>query len=334
MKFGKILSNTEDRFTSKVEDYQFNSLQIQELKKNISEAQKARTVKKSKRSISVMSGKGGVGKSNFALNLALMTGSKFKKSSAIIDADLGMANIDVLLGLDTRLNLNHVLRGELTLKEITVPVSDGVLLVPGGSGISELAQMEPETQAKLLPEILSLDNMVDYIIIDTGAGIHSSVQEFAISADTLILVSTPEHTAVKDAYGMIKSLFYRYGSNVMKEKRLYLVVNMAFSKKEALDCSEKLVNACKHFLDLDLNFLGFLSYDIRFSKAVKAKCPLSRLYPNCSTVRKIEKMTSKILFDPSTSFSGGKEPSENSEDACQGTMEKMIGNMFKRLRSR
>ncbi len=330
MRLGKVIPTKGDNSPSDIEDYSFESLQLKELQKTLSEGRERnkKIRQKGKKSIAVISGKGGVGKSSFALNLALLTGEKFSKPAALIDADLGLANADVLLGLDTRLNLNHVIRGELSLREITLPVSKRVWLVPGGSGIPELAEMDPHTRARLLPEIMALDDMVDVIVIDTGAGINSTVRDFSMAADAIVLITTPEPTALKDAYGMIKSLFHCYKKEQLEEKEIYIVINMAFSRQEAILGAERLIHTSRHFLGLQLNFLGYLPYDLRVSKAVKARCPLVKLYPRSTLVKRIEDMTEKILSVPE------EKDREKPGDDQKGPMARLLKTMLGKLGSR
>lgn len=312
MKLGKVLHATAENPSSGLEHYNFESLQLKDLQDAISDKDRMKKARdKGKKSIAIISGKGGVGKSSFALNLSLLIGGRFHRSVALIDADLGCANADVLLGLDTRLNLNHVIKGELSLKEIILPVSENVWLVPGGSGISGLAEMNEHTRAALMPQIMALDEMVDIIVIDTGAGISPTVRDFAMAADSVVIVTTPEPTAQKDAYSMIKSLSRYYGNDRLEEKEIYVIVNMAFSRDEALLSAKRLIQASEHFLGLHLSFLGFLPYDLKVPKAVKARCPLVKLYPGSELTERIERMTGKIICVPETEQhveTGGKGP--------------------------
>ncbi len=330
MRLGKIISTKGNNTSSNIEDYSFESLQLRELQKALYEgALKNKQIRQEgKKSIAVISGKGGVGKSSFALNLALLIGEKFNKPTALIDADLGLANADVLLGLDTRLNLNHVIRGELSLREITLPVSERVWLVPGGSGIPELAEMDPQARAELLPEIMALDDMVDVIVIDTGAGINSTVRDFSMAADAIVLITTPEPTALKDAYGMIKSLFHCYTKEQLGEKEIYIVINMAFSRQEAILGAERLIRTSEHFLDLHLNFLGYLPYDLRVSRAVKARCPLVKLYPRSVLAKKMEDITERILSVPE------EKDREAPLDGQKGPMARLLKTMLDKFGSR
>jgi len=322
MRLGKVLHPAMENSSPKPENYSFESLQLRDLQDAISSKEEPRKAKdKGKKSIAIISGKGGVGKSSFALNLSLLVGGKFRRSVALIDADLGCANADVLLGLDTRLNLNHVIKGELSLKEIILPVSDKVWLVPGGNGISGLAEMNEKTKASLMPQIMALDEMVDIIVIDTGAGISPTVRDFAMAADAVVLVTTPEPTAQKDAYSMIKSLSLYYGNERLEEKELYVMVNMAFSKEEARLSAKRLIQASDHFLGLHLDFLGFLPYDLKVPKAVKSRCPLVKLYPGSDLAARIGHMTGRLLCEPES------ESARQDKDVNKGPMAKLLSAM-------
>lgn len=327
MSTGRVIFRTGEDISSQVEDYSFQSLQLEDLKKAMARKEEEKKGRQEgKRSIAVISGKGGVGKSSFALNLALLMGERYHKPAALIDADLGLANADVLLGLDTRLNLNHVIRGELSLREITLPVSERVWLVPGGSGIPELAEMDPEARARLLPQIMALDDMVDVIVIDTGAGINSTVREFSMAADAIVIITTPEPTALKDAYGMVKTLFHCYSREELAKKEIHVVINMAFSRQEAIQGAERIIHTSKHFLDLDLNFLGYLPYDLRVPKAVKSRCPLVKLYPRSNLARRMEDISGKLLLPLAESG----QPSETSTP--KGAMARLLNTMIQRIR--
>jgi len=271
------------------------SIQAEQLRMAISGGAKGASAHRSRKTVAVVSGKGGVGKSHFALNLALTIGDRLRIPAALVDADFGLANADVLIGLDARLTLANVFRGELLLREILVPVSDRVWLVPGGSGIGELAEMDANRVQLLLPELSCLDDLAEILVIDAGAGIQSAVREISIASDTIILMTTPEPTALKDAYGMLKSLVQSYGTRRLAEKELFLFINMAFSEGEAREAAFRIQTVSRKFLGLELQELGYLPHDIRVSKAVKAKCPLVRLYPRSELTERLERAARRIL---------------------------------------
>ena len=273
------------------------SLQAQELKSAMEEVlpKRAEYSCRKTKSIAVVSGKGGVGKSNFALNLALLLGDKFDKPTTLLDADIGMANLDVLLGLNARLNLSHVLNGELKLREVILPISKKVWFLPGGSGISRLNEVDWEMCPDWIDEISMFDERVDIIIADTGAGISRDVLFFAMASDTIILVTTPEPTALKDAYGLLKSLIVLYGRQTLLEKELLFVVNMARSKQEAFAAADRLMKVSAKFLNIKPRYIGYLPFDIRVADAVKSKCPIVKMHPKSPIVRSMETIAKRIL---------------------------------------
>jgi flagellar biosynthesis protein FlhG len=302
----------------------FESFQARELKRAIDLTSTAAGNSRNGMTIAVVSGKGGVGKSNFALNLALSLGDSYGVRTAIIDADLGLANTDVLLGLETRLDLGHVIRGELSVRDIVIPVAEKVWFVPGGSGIAELSAMSDGDWEKILPEILSLDDIVDFIVIDAGAGIGKQVLDCALAADVIVLVTTPEPTALRDAYGMIKNLHHRSGPRGISGKEISLVVNMAFSAKEALLAAGRLQEVSRRFLGLELSFLGHIPHDLRISRSVKAKCPFIRMYPQSGPSQRVGEMAGKVL----SAWSGRREHEERS---CPGPVKRLLSSLLNRF---
>ena len=177
------------------------------------------------RVIAVTSGKGGVGKTNLALGLAITLAQAF--SVMLMDGDMGLANVAVVLDISPRYDLSHVVIGEKDLGEIVTEGPYGLKIVPGSSGISELANLDPLTMTRLLREVTLLDQTMDYLFIDTGAGISNQVMPYLLSSREILLVTTPEPTALADAYSLIKVFRQNHG-----EGRLRLIVNMARSRQE------------------------------------------------------------------------------------------------------
>lgn len=273
--------------------HEFQSFQAEELRRALSGSQEGDRPPIVRKTISVVSGKGGVGKSNVALNLALSLGSRLGLRTALLDADLGLANADVLVGLDVKLNLGHVFRGELNLREIMVSVANRVWLIPGGSGISDLADMSAERRRVLISQLSALDEMVDVMLIDTGAGIQASVHDFALASDTVVLVTTPEPPAIKDAYSFVKSLAQR--GTPLEGMKLYLLVNMAQSGDEARATAERLCRVAREFLGLEIHYLGCLPYDRRVSQSVKDRNPYVVRYPSSQLSRQLEQMAARLV---------------------------------------
>lgn len=215
------------------------------------------------RVIAVTSGKGGVGKTNLALGLALAL-AKAKYRVLLWDADLGLANVDIILGIVPKYNLTHVLKGERSIREVLIEGPAGLRVIPGGSGIEEIANVEPLVLTKILREMAALDSKLDYLFIDTGAGITRQVLAVALAATEVMLVTTPEPTALTDAYGMIKVLKNHRGAH-----RIKLIVNMAKNEREGEAAAEKLVRVARQFLGVELKVVGYVPYDRAVPDAVK-----------------------------------------------------------------
>jgi flagellar biosynthesis protein FlhG len=221
------------------------------------------------RVIAVTSGKGGVGKTNVSVNLALAFAARGKKV-LLYDADLGLANVDVMLGVIPRFTLLNVLNGQKTLKEIIVEGPGGIRLVASGSGgVQELADLNEIQRNKFLEALLELQHESEIILIDTGAGLHRNVLAFALAAEEVIVVTTPEPTALMDAYGMIKILYRE-----KKNPTVNVVVNMAANQLEADEAGKKLVVLSKRFLNLNVEYIGFVPRDAGMIRAVKEQKPV------------------------------------------------------------
>ena len=227
------------------------------------------------RVISVTSGKGGVGKSNVVANLAMALAEQGKKV-LIVDADLGVGNLDVLLGLSPQYNLNHVLSGEKGLAEIIVEVNSSIKLIPAGSGVQEYTSLGQHEKLKLLDELDMLEEEFDIMIIDTEAGISENVTYFTVAAQEIVVVVSPEPTSITDVYALIKLLATRYSEHHFK-----VLVNMARDSEDALEVFRKLANVAGRFLDISLDYLGCVVRDERLIDAVKKQKAVYELFPDC-----------------------------------------------------
>lgn len=225
------------------------------------------------RVLSVTSGKGGVGKSNVVANLAMALADQGKKV-LIVDADLGVGNLDVLLGLSPQYNLNHVLAGECSLPDIIVEVNQNIKLIPAGSGVQEYTSLGQHEKLKLLDELDMLEETFDVMIIDTEAGISDNVTYFTVAAQEIIVVVSPEPTSITDAYALIKLLATRYSEHHFK-----VLVNMARDSEDALEVFRKLANVAGRFLDISLDYLGCVVRDERLIEAVKKQKAVFELFP-------------------------------------------------------
>lgn len=232
------------------------------------------------RIIAVASGKGGVGKTNISLNLSIAL-SKLGNKVIIIDADLGLANVDVLLGIIPKYNLSHLLEKKRSLDDIIVEGPEGIKIVSGGSGVLELANLS-EDKLELLIETLSyLNDKSDYIIIDTGAGIGSPVMSFIKASSDLIVVLTPDPASMTDAYAVLKNA----GS---EKQNISVIINRVLSANEANEVFEKISGACNRFLNLKIKKLGHVLEDSSVISAIRKQTPFYIKYPNTGASKCVE----------------------------------------------
>ncbi len=244
----------------------------------------------SSRVITVTSGKGGVGKTNFSVNIAIQF-SKLNKKVVIIDADFGLANIEVLFGIMPKYSLADVLRGDKDIEDVLTDGPMGIKFISGGSGLKELSNVSERQLSYFINNFSYLDAISDIIIIDTGAGISRSVINFIKASDETIIVTTPEPTSITDAYSLIKTI--RMES--VKLPAFKMVVNRVDDENEGLEIYNKINKASSKFLDINIENLGFIPYDNFLVKAVKKQEPASILYPNCEFTRCISNISYKLM---------------------------------------
>ncbi|MDR0649650.1 MAG: MinD/ParA family protein [Synergistaceae bacterium] len=244
------------------------------------------------RSVSILSGKGGVGKSNLAVNMALAIANQ-GMNVTLLDADLGLANIDILFGVVPKFNLGHVLRGEKELSDILFRVGERLTIVPGGSGLRELADIDSERQAWMIDRLSFLENDTDVLIFDTSAGLHRNVLAFAMASDLSVLVTTPEPTAIRDSYSVLKSLWQSTGGNA----NIGLVVNMAQDKDEAESVSYRILSAAEQFLGCRARYLGCILWDAAIRDSVKKRRPLLLSNERAVSVQCFKDLAGKV-FEP------------------------------------
>lgn len=228
--------------------------------------------------ITITSGKGGVGKSNTVVNIALCL-KKLGKKVVILDADLGLANIEVLLGVIPKYNLSHVLNGDKNIEQVIEESEDGVKFISGGSGINELMFLNKEQITQFATNISELEKLVDFILIDTSAGITDAVLSFCRLAHEIIFITTPEPTSITDAYALIKT--FQSNSNI-ELPLIKILVNKAETNNEAKQVYAKLSSVCKHFLNMDIEYLGHVLFDYNVMKAAKLQEPICKCYPKSS----------------------------------------------------
>lgn len=245
------------------------------------------------RSLSISSGKGGVGKTNIVINLAIHL-ARLGKKVFLIDADLGLANIDILLNLAPQYTIEDVLTGKKHINDIIVEGPLGIHILPASSGISEMQTLSAKQQMSMLHELGNLKTRYDYILIDTGAGISSNVLRFNAAADEICVVTNPEPTAITDAYALMKIMSSKY-----QVHHFNLIVNQS-GPAEARDVYGRLVRVLNKFLTVNLELLGNIPRDPNFIKAVKQQEPISLLLPNSAAGKAFRKLALNIV-EPSSS---------------------------------
>lgn len=246
--------------------------------------------------VAIASGKGGVGKTNLAVNLAVALASRGHRTT-LLDADLGMANADVLCGLSPGRRLDTVLRDDRGpgLGSCVVEAPGGFLLVPGAVGVARVADLEAAARQRLVSGLAELESRSDTVLIDTGAGIGRDVLSFAAAADRLLVVVTPEPTSITDAYGLIKCVVGRAQDQRSPLPRVNLVLNSVESVQEARDVSARLTATCERFLQIRPEMLGAVRLDPRVPRAVRARRPHMLRFPKCRASRDVRSIAERLL---------------------------------------
>ncbi len=250
--------------------------------------------------VAITSGKGGVGKTNIVGNMAVAL-QKSGKKVVIVDADVGLANIDIIFNIQTKYDISHVVSGEKKLSEIMITTQHGIKIVPGGSGFSHLTQLAEGEKLNLLSEFETLQNEADIIFVDTGAGISANVLYFNAAADECVVVATKEPTSITDAYALMKVL-----SNDYKVKYFKLIVNMVKSEDEAKIVYSSLSGALDKFLkNVVLEYIGYVPTDSNMQRAVLKRKLLLDMEKDAEASKNIEKIAFKIDASESKSSSNG-----------------------------
>ena len=251
------------------------------------------------RVIAVSSGKGGVGKTNFTVNLAIFF-QKQNKRVVVLDTDFGLANVEILFGVFPKHNLSDVLTNSKTITEILTEGPMGIKFISAGSGIRELVNIDESQIVRLVDCIASLDSMFDIILIDTGAGASNAVVNFIKAANEAIIITTPEPTAVTDAYSLIKTLCGESAGSetVWGGTELKLVLNRVESREEGIEIYEKLNRVTGRFLNVNLSYLGSLPDDNELVKSVKKQQQVAVAFPNSSFSKSMELICGKLLNIP------------------------------------
>lgn len=247
------------------------------------------------RVVAVTSGKGGVGKSNLSVNLAACL-RKAGKRVIIFDADFGLANIEIMFGAMPKYNLSDVIYHGKSIQEIITQGPLEIGFISGGSGIVSLNGLQPEQIKYLVKSINELNNLADYIIIDTGAGISEQVLEFVVTSPEIILVTTPEPTSLTDSYSLLKTLFKKKEFNP-NETVIHVVANKVHSTEDARAVYEKLNSVIAQFLHGNLNYLGMIPQDLAVEHAVRQQKVVSISEPNSKAAKAFEILASNLLQD-------------------------------------
>ena len=244
------------------------------------------------RVITVTSGKGGVGKSNLAINLAISL-SRLGKKVVVLDADFGLANIEVMLGIRPQYNLSDLMFRGKSLSEIITEGPENVGFISGGSGIREMTNLTKEQLINLSSRLSELDRQTDVVIIDTGAGISGNVMEFVVLSGEVLLIATPEPTSITDAYALLKTLNHQ-PEFTREHCHIKLIANKVSNERDGKELFEKLSVVADKFLNISLEYMGAVPSDNNMNKAVMKQQPLSVAYPNSQAARAIDDMARKI----------------------------------------
>ncbi|KYH35617.1 flagellum site-determining protein YlxH [Clostridium tepidiprofundi DSM 19306] len=268
-----------------VADSEFNSCNIHKIKPKI---------------ITITSGKGGVGKSNFVVNLSIAIQNTGKKV-LVFDADIGMGNDDVLMGFYPKYNVFDIIFNNKDIGEVVITGHNGVKLLPGGSGLSKIEELTKEQRDLFLEKLVAIQN-VDYILMDTGAGINKTVLAFAACCEELILITTPEPTSLTDAYSLAKAI-----DHFKLKDKVSLIVNRVLDTREGRVTFSKFKNAVDTFLKIDVEYLGCIREDRKLIQSVRQQIPFIINYPNCDASKNIVEIARKIqglTNDNSTNIQG------------------------------
>ncbi len=236
----------------------------------------------------VTSGKGGVGKTTLSVNLAVELASRGLRTM-LVDADLGLANAHILMGVRPSLTLTDYLEDRCSVSEILAEGPCGLKLISGGQGIKEMADLDAGGRKRILDAILDLRAYADVIIIDTGAGVSSTVTDFVEAADQTIVVTNANFTAIANAYGIIKVV-----TQDGYKQPIHLVVNRARSPEEAEQVCEKLTGCTQKFLEMEISYLGLVPEDPRVNRAIQKRTPFTQLFPDSTASQYMKKLVDRI----------------------------------------
>lgn len=243
------------------------------------------------RVLAVTSGKGGVGKTNVSVNLSYAL-IALGYEVMVLDADLGLANVDVLLGTVPQMHLGHALSGQADILDVIYEGPGHLKLIAGGSGVGELADLPENDLARFIQSMRKLENQTDFLIVDTGAGLGRSVRNFLLAADVVLVVTTPEPTAMTDAYALIKSVVQKNPAADIK-----LVVNQVESREEAEEAASRLSAAMLRFLGASLEFLGSIPVDREVPRSVRSQRPFFLASPTTAASQAVRQIAGRLVGD-------------------------------------
>jgi len=249
-----------------------------------------REMRRHARVVAVTGGKGGTGKTNVAVNLAILLARCHRQKVMLVDADLGLANVDLLLDVQPRWNLCHVIDGLRRVEETIIVGPEGVEIVPGASGIARLANLEEVQRRSLAEQLARLERRADFLIVDTSAGIGDTVVTLASSADDCLVVTTPEPPSIADAYALVKLVARR-----PQRPRVSLLVNMAGSRQEARRVFERLSAVAARFAGITVHDAGFIFCDGHVTRAVRRRRPFVTEFPNAQATWCVRQVADRLL---------------------------------------
>lgn len=249
--------------------------------------------------MAVASGKGGVGKTNISVNLSLALVA-MGKEVLLLDADLGLANVDLLLGLRAEHNLSHVITGERTLEEVIIKGPEGLNIIPAASGTQMMSELSPAQHAGVIRAFSELSTPIEILMVDVAAGISDSVVSFTKAANEIIVVVCDEPTSLTDAYALMKVLNTEHDI-----QRFNILANSVRSPKEGLNLFAKLTRVTDHYLDVTLDYMGAVPYDEYLIKAVKKQHAVIQSYPQSPSSMAFRKLAKKITTWPAPEQASG-----------------------------
>uniref|UniRef100_A0A7C5Z2E0 MinD/ParA family protein n=1 Tax=Caldicellulosiruptor owensensis TaxID=55205 RepID=A0A7C5Z2E0_9FIRM len=265
--------------------------------------------------VSITSGKGGVGKTNLTVNLAIAL-KKIGKRVLIIDADLGLSNVEVLLGTSPKFNVKDVLEGKKDIFSIVEEGPLGIKFISGGSGIVDLANLDEEKLMRLIECAQLINSSFDIVLIDTGAGISRNVMEFVMISDEVIVITTPEPTSITDAYAIIKAIISRNFDH-----KINLLINRVNGVKEAEEIYFRLNNVVKRFLQREVEYIGYIEENSIVSKSVIRQVPFMISYEKSNISRQVENVAKKLIMS-----------SKIVDEKNRGGFSRLIDSILKKLR--